>query len=114
MMYSCQGRHPKALHEPWDGWIAQPQRGQVELNRQVQCWFGAVVRADNCVVRINQFSQYSRKFDYYTDAGNLELNIGEYVTVGHKVMLHGCTIGDNSLIGMNAVRCCSGVIRQQP
>ncbi|OTL15417.1 gamma carbonic anhydrase family protein [Acinetobacter baumannii] len=38
----------------------------------------------------------------HTDAG-LELNIGEYVTVGHKVMLHGCTIGDNSLIGMNAV-----------
>ncbi|MGS5761971.1 gamma carbonic anhydrase family protein, partial [Acinetobacter baumannii] len=53
-MYSYQGQHPKALHEPWDGWVAPTATliGQVELGRQVSIWFGAVVRADNCVVRI--------------------------------------------------------------
>lgn len=104
MMYSYQGQHPKALHEPWDGWVAPTATliGLVELGRQVSIWFGAVVRADNCVVRIGDFSNIQENSVLHTDAG-LELNIGEYVTIGHKVMLHGCTIGDNSLIGMNAV-----------
>jgi carbonic anhydrase/acetyltransferase-like protein (isoleucine patch superfamily) len=104
MMYTYQGSSPKALHEPWDGWVAPTATviGQAELGRQVSIWFGAVVRADNCVIRIGDFSNIQENAVLHTDAG-IELIIGEYVTVGHKVMLHGCTIGDNSLIGMNAV-----------
>lgn len=50
MMYKFQGLSPKALYEPWDGWVAPTATviGQVELGRQVSIWFGAVVRADNC------------------------------------------------------------------
>ena len=94
MMYTYQGLSPKALHEPWDGWVAPTATviGQAELGRRVSIWFGAVVRADN--------SQENAVL--HTDAG-IELNIGDYVTVGHQAMLHGCTIGDNSLIGINAV-----------
>ncbi|ENU83346.1 hypothetical protein F970_01392 [Acinetobacter sp. CIP 102082] len=104
MMYRYQGLSPKALYEPWDGWVAPTATviGQVELGRQVSIWFGAVVRADNCVIRIGNFSNIQENAVLHTDAG-IEMDIGEYVTVGHKAMLHGCSIGDNSLIGMNAV-----------
>ena len=59
-------------------------------------------RADNCKIRIGNFSNIQENAVLHTDAG-IELNIGDYVTVGHQAMLHGCTIGDNSLIGINAV-----------
>ena len=104
MMYKFQGLSPKALYEPWDGWVAPTATviGQVELGRQVSIWSGAVVRADNCVIRIGNFSNIQENAVLHTDAG-IEMHIGEYVTVGHQAMLHGCTIGDNSLIGINAV-----------
>lgn len=113
MMYCYKGKRPKALVEPWDGWVAPTATviGQVELGRQVSVWFGAVVRADNCVVRIGHYSNIQENAVLHTDAG-IELKIGEYVTVGHKAMLHGCTIGDNSLIGMNAVILNRAVIGQ--
>ena len=104
MMYKFQGLSPKALYEPWDGWVAPTATatGQVALGRQVSISFSAVVRADNCVIRIGDFSNIQENAVLHTDAG-IEMHIGEYVTVGHQAMLHGCTIGDNSLIGINAV-----------
>lgn len=104
MMYIFQGNKPKATHEPWDGWIAETATviGNVELGRQVSIWFGAVVRADNCKIRLGDFSNVQENAVLHTDPG-IELNIGSYVTIGHQAMLHGCTIGDNSLIGINAV-----------
>ena len=99
MMYRYQGHSPQALHEPWDGWVAPTA---VQLGRQVSVWFGAVVRADNSLIRIGHFSNIQENAVLHTDAG-IALQIGDYVTVGHKAMLHGCTIGDNSLIGINAV-----------
>ena len=104
MMYRYQGHSPQALHEPWDGWVAPTAivLGQVQLGRQVSVWFGAVVRADNSLIRIGHFSNIQENAVLHTDAG-IALQIGDYVTVGHKAMLHGCTIGDNSLIGINAV-----------
>ncbi|TXJ01517.1 MAG: gamma carbonic anhydrase family protein [Acinetobacter sp.] len=104
MMYRYQGHSPQALHEPWDGWVAPTATvlGQVQLGRQVSVWFGAVVRADNGLIRIGHFSNIQENAVLHTDAG-IALQIGDYVTVGHKAMLHGCTIGDNSLIGINAV-----------
>lgn len=104
MMYTFQGFNPKAMHQPWDGWIAENATviGQVELGKQVSIWFGAVVRADNCVIRLGDFSNVQENAVLHTDHG-VELNIGSYVTIGHQAMLHGCTVGDNSLIGINAV-----------
>lgn len=103
-MYSFEGHSPKAKVMPWEGWIAQNATviGQVELGRHVNVWFGAVIRADNSVIRLGDFTNIQENAVLHTDAG-IELNIGEYVTVGHQAMLHGCTIGDNSLIGINAV-----------
>lgn len=104
MMYKFQGNTPKAIHEPWDGWVAETATviGDVELGRQVSIWFGAVVRADNCKISLGDFSNVQENAVLHTDPG-IELNIGSYVTIGHQAMLHGCTIGDNTLIGINAV-----------
>ncbi len=76
--------------------------GRIELGEEVSVWFNAVIRADNDVVRIGQGSNIQDGSVLHVDPG-APLTLGERVTVGHKVMLHGCTIGDGSLIGMNAV-----------
>ncbi|WP_432208411.1 gamma carbonic anhydrase family protein [Acinetobacter variabilis] len=104
MLYQFQGHTPKAIHQPWDGWVAPTATviGQVELGKQVSVWFGAVVRADNSKIRLGDFSNVQENAVLHTDAG-IEMNIGNYVTIGHQAMLHGCTIGDNSLIGIQAV-----------
>lgn len=104
MMYSFQGHHPRTKHHPWKGWIAGNATviGQVELGDEVSIWFGAVIRADNCLIRLGDFTNVQENAVLHTDAG-IELVVGDYVTIGHQAMLHGCTIGDNSLIGINAV-----------
>ncbi|MBX2880627.1 MAG: gamma carbonic anhydrase family protein [Granulosicoccus sp.] len=76
--------------------------GQVELAEDVSIWFNVVIRADNAAVRIGQGSNVQDGSVLHVDPG-IPLSIGRRVTVGHKVMLHGCTIDDGSLIGMNAV-----------
>lgn len=104
MMYKYKGFSPKAKHALWDGWVADTATviGQVELGKQVSIWFGAVVRADNCTIRLGDFTNVQENAVLHTDHG-IEMNIGAYVTIGHQAMLHGCTIGDHSLIGINAV-----------
>lgn len=104
MLYQFQGHTPKATYQPWDGWVAPTATviGQVELGKQVSVWFGAVVRADNSKIRLGDFTNVQENAMLHTDAG-IEMNIGNYVTIGHQAMLHGCTIGDNSLIGIQAV-----------
>lgn len=104
MLYRYQGFSPKALHQPWDGWVAPNATvlGQVELGKQVSIWFGAVVRGDNSKIRIGHFSNVQENAVVHTDAG-IEMQIGDYVTIGHQAMLHGCTVGDNTLIGIQAV-----------
>ncbi|ENU62758.1 hypothetical protein F980_01538 [Acinetobacter lwoffii NIPH 715] len=104
MLYKFQGYIPTATHQPWDGWVAPTATviGQVELGRQVSVWFGAVVRADNSKIKLGDFSNVQENAVLHTDAG-IEMHIGDYVTIGHQAMLHGCTIGDNSLIGIQAV-----------
>ena len=104
MIYRYQGYSPTALHQPWDGWVAPNATvlGQVEMGKQVSIWFGAVVRGDNSKIRLGDFSNVQENAVLHTDAG-IEMNIGDYVTIGHQAMLHGCTIGDNTLIGIQAV-----------
>jgi carbonic anhydrase/acetyltransferase-like protein (isoleucine patch superfamily) len=76
--------------------------GLVALENNASVWFNAVIRGDHELITIGENSNVQDCSVLHTDPG-FALTIGKNVTVGHKVMLHGCTIGDNSLIGINAV-----------
>ena len=76
--------------------------GSVVLHEGASVWFNAVLRGDADVITVGPGSNVQDGSVLHTDPG-YPLTIGANVTVGHKVMLHGCTIGDNSLIGINAV-----------
>jgi carbonic anhydrase/acetyltransferase-like protein (isoleucine patch superfamily) len=76
--------------------------GQVTLANNSSVWFNCVLRADNEPISVGENSNIQDGSILHVDPG-FPINIGRNVTVGHKVMLHGCTIGDESLIGMNAV-----------
>ncbi len=76
--------------------------GDVTVGEDVSIWFNAVIRGDNASIVIGEGSNVQECSVLHVDEG-VPMSIGKYVTVGHKVMLHGCTIGDGSLIGMNAV-----------
>ncbi|WOE31330.1 MULTISPECIES: gamma carbonic anhydrase family protein [unclassified Acinetobacter] len=104
MLYKFKDFAPYAIHQPWDGWVAENATviGQVALGRQVSIWFGAVVRADNAKISLGNFTNVQENAVLHTDA-DIDMLIGDYVTIGHQAMLHGCTIGENSLIGINAV-----------
>ena len=76
--------------------------GRVALGERVSIWPGAVIRGDNDGIRIGKASNVQDGAVLHVDRG-FPLTIGAEVTVGHQVMLHGCTIGDGSLIGIRAV-----------
>ena len=75
--------------------------GDVSLAKNVSIWWNAVVRGDTDKITIGENSNIQDGSVLHTDPG-LELVVGKNVTVGHSVILHGCTIGDNCLIGMGA------------
>lgn len=87
-----------------DYWVADTARviGSVLLKRDASVWFNAVLRGDNELITVGECSNVQDGAVLHTDPG-CPLVIGSYVTIGHKAMLHGCAIGDNSLIGINAV-----------
>lgn len=76
--------------------------GRVRLENNASVWYHAVLRGDNDLITVGENSNVQDLSVLHTDPG-IPLTIGRNVTVGHKVMLHGCTIGDNSLIGINSV-----------
>jgi len=76
--------------------------GDVVMQESSSVWFNCVLRADNATITIGEDSNVQDSSVLHVDPG-FPIEIGKGVTVGHKVMLHGCTIGDNTLIGMNAV-----------
>lgn len=76
--------------------------GKVHLAEGASVWFGTVIRGDTDHIRIGRGSNIQDNSVIHTDAG-LEVKIGENVTVGHQCVLHGCEIGDGSLIGIGAV-----------
>jgi len=76
--------------------------GKVKLCKDSSVWFGATLRGDTELITIGERSNVQDGSVLHTDIG-FPLDIGKDVTIGHKVMLHGCTIGDGSLIGINAV-----------
>ena len=76
--------------------------GKVELKAESSIWFGATLRGDNEPIVIGKGSNVQEAAVLHTDPGS-PLTIGDNVTVGHQAMLHGCTIGNGSLIGIQAV-----------
>ena len=76
--------------------------GKVKLCKDSSVWFGATLRGDTELITIGERSNVQDGSVLHTDIG-FPLDIGKDVTIGHKVMLHGCTIGDGSLVGINAV-----------
>lgn len=94
------------VRTPGEGryWIAPGAvvLGNVELRPGASVWFGAVVRGDNDPIVIGENSNVQDLSVLHTDVGS-PLIIGADVTIGHQVMLHGCSIGDGSLIGIGSI-----------
>ncbi len=86
-----------------DTWVAPDANviGKVVLMQGVSIWFGVTMRGDHEEIRVGVGSNVQESTVMHVDPG-FPLSIGENCTIGHKVMLHGCTIGDSSLIGMGA------------
>lgn len=101
MIYRLGDRQPEFKGNYW---IADNATviGSVVLEDNASVWFNVVIRADNDTITIGENTNIQDGSVLHTDSG-VPLTIGKNVTVGHKVMLHGCTIGDNTLIGINAV-----------
>ena len=102
-LYELDGETPR-FADVSSNWIAPDAVliGNVELGRDVGIWFGTVIRGDNEPIVIGAGSNVQEHTVMHTDPG-FPLTIGTGCTIGHRAMLHGCTIGDNSLIGMGAI-----------
>ena len=101
-IYSLKDVSP-VLPEDDNYWIAHDANviGNVVLNRLTSVWFGATIRGDNEEITIGSGSNIQENSVLHTDLG-FPLKIGENCTIGHKAMLHGCIINNNTLIGMGA------------
>jgi len=101
--YRLGDREP-TLPEGGEYWIAPNAvvAGHVILKKNASVWFGAVLRGDNEAITIGENSNVQDNSVLHTDVGS-PLTIGDNVTVGHMVMLHGCSIGDGTLIGIGAI-----------
>jgi carbonic anhydrase/acetyltransferase-like protein (isoleucine patch superfamily) len=86
--------------------------GKVTLGEQASVWFGAVLRADNEPITLGTGSNVQENAVLHTDPG-FPLVVGDRVTIGHQAMLHGCTVGDGSLVGVQAVVLNGAVIGKQ-
>jgi carbonic anhydrase/acetyltransferase-like protein (isoleucine patch superfamily) len=89
---------------PASAWVADSAAviGKVVLGEQASVWYGTVVRGDNDLITIGARCNIQDASVLHSDEG-IALTLGEGVSIGHQVMLHGCTIGDGSLIGMQAI-----------
>lgn len=100
-VYSLEHITPQVDATAWVADSAQVM-GNVVLEADSSVWFNAVIRGDNEPIRVGRGSNIQDGCVLHSDHG-LPLTVGDRVTVGHQVMLHGCTIGDESLIGIGAV-----------
>ena len=101
-VYSLDGAEPQ-LPESGDYWIAPDAivLGKVRLDNNASIWFGAVLRGDNELIHIGEGSNVQDRCVLHTDPG-FPLSVAAGCTIGHSAILHGCTIGRNSLVGMGA------------
>ncbi|MEP3635394.1 MAG: gamma carbonic anhydrase family protein [Shimia thalassica] len=99
-IYQLDGVSPDIAE---DSWVAPDANviGNVCIEEGASVWFGCTIRGDNETIVIGKGSNVQENTVMHTDPG-CPLTIGEGCTIGHKAMLHGCTIGENSLIGMGA------------
>lgn len=102
-IYTLDGIAPE-LDDEDSIWIAPDATvlGRVRLGRQAGIWFGAALRGDNETIAIGARSNVQELCVIHTDPG-FPVTVGEGCTIGHRAILHGCTIGDNSLVGMGAI-----------
>jgi carbonic anhydrase/acetyltransferase-like protein (isoleucine patch superfamily) len=102
MLYELDGKRP--VCDPTKSWVADSAAviGDVVLEEDASVWFGATVRGDNDRIHIGRGSNVQHGAVLHVDPG-IPLTIGAEVTIGHLVMLHGCTIGDGTLVGIGAV-----------
>ncbi|MDR6730119.1 gamma carbonic anhydrase family protein [Delftia lacustris] len=100
-IYELDGVAPEVAASAWVADSAEVV-GNVQLAEDASIWFGAVLRGDCESITIGEGSNIQDASVLHADLGQ-PLVVGRHVTVGHQVMLHGCTIGDESLIGIGAV-----------
>ncbi len=102
-IYALDGIEPE-FEDRASTWIAPDATliGRIRAGRDTSFWFGSVIRADNEQVTIGAGSNVQESTIMHTDPG-FQLTIGKGCTIGHRAMLHGCTIGDDSLVGMGAI-----------
>jgi carbonic anhydrase/acetyltransferase-like protein (isoleucine patch superfamily) len=100
MIYALDGMAPSIDSTAW---VAENATliGKVVVEAEASIWFGVVIRGDNEEIRVGAGSNVQENAVLHTDMG-YPLTIGSNCTIGHKAMLHGCTIGDGTLIGMGA------------
>ncbi|MES2549636.1 MAG: gamma carbonic anhydrase family protein [Pseudomonadota bacterium] len=100
MIYALDGIAPEI--DP-SAWVADTAVliGKVVVEAEASIWFGAAIRGDNEEIRVGAGSNVQENAVLHTDMG-YPLTIGANCTIGHKAMLHGCTIGEGTLIGMGA------------
>ncbi len=101
-VYTLDGTGP-TLPDDGDYWVAPDANviGKVVLETAVSIWFGSTLRGDNEVIEIGAGTNVQENTVMHTDMG-FPLIVGAGCTIGHKAMLHGCVLGDNTLIGMGA------------
>lgn len=102
-IYSIDGIEPQ-FEDRTTNWIAPDATliGRLRIGRNVGIWFGAAMRGDNEPIVIGADTNIQEHVVMHTDIG-FPLTVGRRVTIGHRALLHGCSVGDNSLIGMGAV-----------
>jgi len=101
MMYSLDGQKVDAHPESWVAPTASVM-GNVKLEKNSSVWWGAVIRGDNDLITVGEGANVQDGSVLHTDPG-YPMTLGKNVTIGHMVMLHGCTIGEGSLIGIGSV-----------
>jgi carbonic anhydrase/acetyltransferase-like protein (isoleucine patch superfamily) len=102
MIYNLSERRVKFKSEDYYVALCAHVIGDVEVGNHVSVWFNAVIRGDNGPIIIGDCSNIQDGCVLHTEPWN-KLVIGKRVTIGHLAMLHGCTVGDDSLIGINSV-----------
>ena len=102
-IYALDGKEPR-FADRQSNWIAPDAVlvGDVRVGRNAGIWFGVVIRGDNEPIVVGDDTNVQEHTVMHTDPG-FPLTVGNGCTIGHRAMLHGCTIGDNSLIGMGAI-----------
>ena len=100
-LYELDGQAPQLGKNAWVADSAQVI-GKVTLEENANVWFGTIIRGDSEHIHIGKNTNVQDASVLHADPG-VPLTLGENVSIGHQVMLHGCTIGDGSLIGIGAI-----------